>query len=85
MLNKSYYWGDETALYLLENALHVHFIVIDGKTQRVLVTDHHDMYSRYFALLWKRGQHFQPVSVRGEFLFPIELLQRTDRDAARGW
>ena len=85
MLNKNYYWADETALRTLENALHVHFIIVDAKTHRVMFTEHHNMESRYFALLWKRGQHFQPISVRGEFLFPIELLQRTDRDTPRSW
>ena len=75
LLDKSQYWGEAHAVRIMERVLKVHFIVVDKRTQTLLWTDHHELGSRYFAVLLKSPAHYELLSIRGRYLFPIELLE----------
>lgn len=77
---KNTFWGEEYALRILETQLQVNFLVIsiENKTKiiphRLLHSE--KQYQYYILLLLTRnaGEHYEPISYSGQFIFHYNQL-----------
>ena len=70
------FWGEEHSIRILSNILGVHFWIIDADTNLVQKTYHHNLNSKWFAILLRSNNHYEPLSIDDRFLWSTALLGR---------
>ena len=69
MLDKSLYWGDEYAISFLEKLLNIRFLVIRDGDPAKRGTDKVQRYPLFYILLYLKGGHYEPLSIKEKFQF----------------
>lgn len=81
------YWAEEYAVSIIEKALQIKFIIIDGVAEKALAGHDHGMHfdPKFYVILVLKNKHYQPVSSHHRFCFrrselPKDVVEKVQHD-----